>query len=109
MREIPILLYHNIGNFPEHMMEDGMLPETFEKQMKFLAENGYQIVTLHQALDHMLRKIKLPSKAMAISIDGGYQDAFTNVFPVLKNMALRQHFLYRLKIWGKKGPSAGDP
>ena len=84
MREIPILLYHNIGNYPERMMEDGMLPETFEKQMKFLADNGYQIVTLHQALDHMNRKTTLSSKAMAITIDGGYQDAFTNVLPVLK-------------------------
>jgi len=84
MREIPILLYHNIGHYPENMMEDGMLPETFEKQMKFLADNGYQIVTLRQASDHMNRKTKLSSKAMAITIDGGYQDAFTNVLPVLK-------------------------
>jgi len=84
MREIPILLYHNIGNYPENMMEDGMLPETFAKQMKFLADNGYQIVTLRQALNHMNRKTKLSSKAMAITIDGGYNDAFTNVFPILK-------------------------
>jgi hypothetical protein len=71
MRETPILLYHNIGNYPENMMEDGMLPETFAKQMKFLADNGYQIVTLSQALDHMSRKPKLSSKSMAITIAVG--------------------------------------
>jgi hypothetical protein len=33
MKEIPILQYQNIGNYPENMMEDGILPETFERQI----------------------------------------------------------------------------
>lgn len=92
MREIPILLYHNIGQYPENMMEDGMLPVTFEKQMKFLADNGYQIVSLKQALNHMNCKTKLSSNAMAITIDGGYQDAFIHVFPVLKKYGFTATF-----------------
>ncbi|MBU0768142.1 MAG: polysaccharide deacetylase family protein, partial [Proteobacteria bacterium] len=109
MNEIPILLYHNIGNYPEYMMEDGMLPETFEKQMKFLAENGYQIVTLNQALAHMNRKTKLPSKAMAITIDGGYQDAFTNVYPVLKKYGFKATFFIPPKSIGKERIIGGEP
>jgi hypothetical protein len=108
MREIPILLYHNIGNYPENMMEDGMLPETFAKQMKFLADNGYQIVTLSQALDHMSRKTKLSSKAMAITIDGGYQDAFTNVFPALKKYDFPATFFVPPESIGKERTIGGE-
>lgn len=92
IKEIPVLLYHNIGHYPEIMMEDGMLPETFEKQMKYLSDNGYLIVTLDKALDHLNRKIRLSPKTMAITIDGGYEDAFTNVLPVLKKYNLSATF-----------------
>ncbi len=109
MREIPILLYHNIGHYPESMMEDGILPETFEKQMKFLADNGYQIVTLKQALDHMKRKVKLPSKTMTITIDGGYQDAFTNVLPVLMKYGFTATFFIPPENIGNQRTIKGGP
>jgi peptidoglycan/xylan/chitin deacetylase (PgdA/CDA1 family) len=66
------------------MMEDGLLPESFAHQMHFLSEKGYSLVTLDQAVDHLIGKIKLPPKSMAITIDGGYEDALTNALPVLK-------------------------
>jgi len=109
MKEIPILLYKNIGNYPENMMEDGMLPETFEKQMKYLSENGYTIVTLSQALGHMNRKIKLSSEAMAITIDGGYQDAYVNVFPVLKRYRFPATFFIPPEYIGKQRKIKGEP
>ncbi len=53
MREIPVLLYHNVGDYPVEMMEDGISPQAFARQMKFLSENGYQIVTLDDAVGHL--------------------------------------------------------
>ena len=85
IKEAPVLLYHNIGNYPEDLMEDGILPETFRQQMNFFSENGYNIVTLNQTLDHLAGRIKLPPKSLALTIDGGYRDAYTDVFPVLKS------------------------
>ncbi|MDO9566915.1 MAG: polysaccharide deacetylase family protein, partial [Candidatus Desulfaltia sp.] len=51
----------------------------------FLSENGYNIVTLDQAREHLAGRDKLPPKSVALTIDGGYQDAYTNVLPVLKS------------------------
>ena len=85
MKEIPVLLYKNIGHYPEDAMEDGILPEPFKRQMRFLSENGYNIVTLDQALDHLAGNVKLPPKSLALTIDGGYRDACTEVLPVLKS------------------------
>ncbi len=66
-------------------MEDGLHPEPFKRQMGFLSENGYNIVALDQALNHLAGSIKLPPKSIAITVDGGYRDAYTNVLPVLKS------------------------
>jgi len=66
-------------------MEDGILPESFREQMRFFSENGYNIVILDQTLDHLAGRIKLPPKSIAITIDGGYRDAYTDVFPTLKS------------------------
>jgi len=85
VKEIPVLLYQNVGHYPADAMEDGLPPEPFKRQMRFLSENGYNIVTLDQALDHLAGHDKLPPKSLAITIDGGYRDACTNVFPVLKS------------------------
>jgi peptidoglycan/xylan/chitin deacetylase (PgdA/CDA1 family) len=65
-------------------MEDGLSPESFAYQMQFLFENGHSVVTLDQAVDHLIGKVKLPPKSIAITIDGGYKDALTNVLPILK-------------------------
>ena len=85
IKEVPVLLYHNVGNYPEPMMEDGILPETFRQQMEFFSENDYNIITLNHALDHLAGHGKLPLKSLALTIDGCYRDAYTDVFPVLKS------------------------
>jgi len=82
MKEIPILLYQNIGDYPEDMMEDGLLPRSFERQMRFLSANSYKVVSLSQAVDHFNGRTKLDANSLAITIDGGYRDAFCNVLPV---------------------------
>ncbi len=92
MKEMPVLLYHNIGHYPADAMEDGLYPEPFRRQMGFLSENGYNVVSLRRALDHLTGRIKLPPKSIAITIDGGYRDAYTNVFPILKSRSFHATF-----------------
>lgn len=109
MKEIPILLYRNIGDYPEDMMEDGILPRSFERQMSFLSENGYRVVMLSQAVDHLNCIIKLHPKSLAITIDGGYKDAFSNVLPVLKRHDFHATFLSCPSISARKGQSKANP
>ena len=109
MREIPILLYQNIGNYPENMMEDGLSPQAFERQMNFLAENGYRVVTLGQALNHMNRRLRLSPKSIALTIDGGYQDAFTNCLPALEKYGFHATFFIPPESIGKTRAINGGP
>jgi len=109
MKEIPILLYQNIGDYPEDMMEDGILPESFQRQMSYFSENGYRIVTLRQALDHINKHIILPPKSLAITIDGGYQDALTNVLPVLIRHKFQATFFIPPEFIGRERTIKGKP
>ena len=109
MKEIPVLLYHNIGNYPADAMEDGLLPETFRQQMRFFSENDFDIVSLKQALDHMNQNIKLNSKSLAVTINGGYQDAFTNVLPVLKKYNFKAAFFIPPEFIGNERTIKGEP
>ena len=53
MREIPVLLYHNVGDYSVEMMEDGISPQAFARQMQYLSSNWYQIVNLDGSVDHL--------------------------------------------------------
>ncbi|MBW2003242.1 MAG: polysaccharide deacetylase family protein [Deltaproteobacteria bacterium] len=108
MKEIPVLLYQNIGHYPENAMEDSILPESFREQMRFFSENGYNIVTLDQTLDHLAGRIKLPPKSIAITIDGGYRDAYADVFPVLKSHNFHATFFIVPESIGGERKIKGD-
>ncbi len=109
MREIPVIQYQNVGEYQENMMEDGIKPKTFERQMKFFVENNYEIVSLEQALDHLNKKIKLNSNSLAITINGGYQDAYTNVLPVLMKNNLKATFFISPEFIGDERTINRDP
>lgn len=106
MKEIPVLLYHNIGDYPEEMMEDGISLDSFKRQMKYLSGNGFQVVSLKQALDHLNKKLKLPPNALAITIDGGYQDAM-NTVPILKSYDFHATYFFIPELIGKRSRIKG--
>jgi peptidoglycan/xylan/chitin deacetylase (PgdA/CDA1 family) len=56
-------------------------PIEFEKQIKYLVENNWIFFTMSQLIE---KKDNLPKKSIAITFDDGYEDNFTNAFPILK-------------------------
>ena len=109
MREIPVLLYHNVGDYPVEMMEDGISPQAFARQMKFLSENGYQIVTLDDAVGHLAGTKRLHDRSLAITIDGGYRDAILNVAPVLRQYKFPAVFFIVPEFIGGERSIKGNP
>lgn len=91
-KEIPILLYHNIGDYPEELMEDGLNPGAFRSQMQYLSQNGLQVVPLEMAANHIARLESVSENALSITFDGGYRDAVKNVWPILKEFGFTATF-----------------
>lgn len=81
----PILMYHSINPTPNPWIKSLIVsPDNFERQMRFLKEQRYNVLPLAELARLIKEKQKLPPKAIAITFDDGYKDNYTYAFPVLK-------------------------
>jgi len=78
-----ILMYHMIRDaIPGKKFNSlRVSPKNFERQVKYLYENGWQSYTISEALEQ--REV-LPPKSVVITFDDGYKDNFTNALPILQ-------------------------
>lgn len=92
--DVPVLTYHYIRQAPNQEEDPlgfslSVTPADFREQMSYLADHGYQTVTpaeLHGALKN---KTLLPPKSVLLTFDDGYEDFYTNAFPILKEFGLK--------------------
>ncbi|NQT95437.1 MAG: polysaccharide deacetylase family protein [Candidatus Omnitrophica bacterium] len=76
-------MYHHIDEYSEQS-KLSVSPESFEKQMKFLREHRYNIVSLDELAELIKSKKSLPHKTIVVTFDDGYKDNYTEAFPALK-------------------------
>jgi peptidoglycan/xylan/chitin deacetylase (PgdA/CDA1 family) len=90
---IPILMYHSISREEEHGSHPYYrvvtTPEVFSQHMALLADRGYQVIGLDEAI-MLLRQGKdvnqrMPTKPVVLTFDDGFLDFYTNAFPILKH------------------------
>lgn len=79
-QQVPILIYHSIDEFKGlGDKELYVTPENFEKQMRYLRDNGFTLLTFEQwqNLDNV-------EKPIFITFDDGYKNNL-NAFAILKS------------------------
>lgn len=83
VKNVPILVYHSIDEFSGHGSKElYVTPENFEKQMNYLREHGFTLLTFEQ-----WDEIDKVNKPIFITFDDGYKNnlnAFA-IFQKLKN------------------------
>jgi peptidoglycan/xylan/chitin deacetylase (PgdA/CDA1 family) len=80
---IPILLYHHVtpgGNGPRYTVS----AEAFEAQMAFLAEAGYQTVTISDVARAVRTGTRLPPRPIVLTFDDGNLDTYTEAWPRMR-------------------------
>ncbi len=78
---VPILMYHRFG------YEDNSLfvtPENFERQLAYLKNNGYRVISLTELGQGIANNRKFSRKTVVITVDDGWKDNYTYAYPVLK-------------------------
>lgn len=80
---IPILCYHNFN--PTRPGSMNLTPSRVEDQIKYLKDNGYNIIPLREAVEYLQgKRDSLPDKAIVITVDDGWQSAYTYMLPLAR-------------------------
>jgi len=89
-----ILTYHRVIDLPKEKMIPyyNVTPKMFEKQMGYLKENHYNVITLEELLDIKNKSGEIPSKSIVITFDDGFRDNYLYALPVLKRFRFNANF-----------------
>jgi peptidoglycan/xylan/chitin deacetylase (PgdA/CDA1 family) len=95
---LPVLMYHYIRSVAP--VTDSLAyslsvtPEVLDQQLSYIAQNGYQTISLNDLSDSLENHAPLPPKSVILTFDDGYRDFYTTAFPLLKKYNLRAVSFY---------------
>jgi len=103
-----ILMYHRVSaNSKYKNSRWSVTPDNFERQIKYLQDNGYSFVRMTEAYQKYLAASSTTSsvyhKTLALTFDDGYRDFYTTVFPLLKKYNISATVFVITRDVGKNG------
>mgnify|MGYP002854074246 CR=1 FL=1 len=87
---VPILTYYQVNDIDQNART--LTVEQFDAQMKYLVDNGYNILTPTELLDAWQSGGDIPKNSVVITFDDGHIDVYKNVFPILKKYNVKATF-----------------
>ncbi len=82
-----VLLYHQFvpaGTVLSPKLQWTMRVDTFEAEMKYIHDNGYNVIPMSDLVKFLKHEITVPPKSVVITIDDGYKSAVVHAAPILK-------------------------
>jgi len=81
-----ILNYHSIteGLNGDDWAEMTTPRDLFNAHMQILSDDGYNVASCREAVDHLVSHGEVPPKTVAITFDDGFTDVYSNALPILK-------------------------
>lgn len=87
--ELPILMYHGVTQDANKVGKFVISEEMLEKDLQYLKENGYQTVTVADAIAFVKDGTPMPEKPVMITFDDGYYNNYCYAFPLLKKYQMK--------------------
>ena len=86
---VPILMYHYISanpKWPDDLLRTRLSvpPKQFAAQLDYLQRAGYTTITLDDLTAALRDGAPLPGKPLILTFDDGYEDFYTNAYPLLQ-------------------------
>ncbi len=105
--KIPIFIYHSVRRHiaGESKIQEAydITPELFEKQLKYLQDNGYTTITLDDLVHDIEQGTTTPvTKPVILTFDDGWRNQYRNAFPLLKKYHMTATFYVYTNPIGKK-------
>lgn len=77
-----ILVYHHVSE--ETPASTSISPARFREHLQLIEDNGFQVVDLNEAITAVRNGDDLPEGAVAITFDDGFNDIYTEGWPLLQ-------------------------
>ena len=121
-----VLCWHGVSNEDEHLWRSGLYiaPQLFRRRLEILAELGYSVLSLEDALTRLWAG-DLPPRSVVITFDDGFHDFAAHAVPILREFGFPatiylttyhvddQHPLYNLMVsyllWKSHAPGRRLP
>ena len=100
---LPVLMYHSIDYASDKSDRMTVSPHIFEKQMKYLHDNKYNVIPLEEAVRYIKDKTKPPAKTVAITLDDGYENNYIYAYQILKRYRIPATIFVVVDLVGKEG------
>ncbi|MBI5144516.1 MAG: polysaccharide deacetylase family protein [Candidatus Omnitrophica bacterium] len=100
---LPVLMYHSIDYTSDRKDRMTVPPDVFAKQMKYLSDKRYNVIPLEKAVEYIEREERPPRNTVAITIDDGYANNYTYVYPVLKRYHIPATIFIIVNMVGEEG------
>lgn len=84
--KVVVLNYHKIDYMDISL---SVLPEDFDRQMAYLAEQGFHSITPQELYAALAEGAELPENPVLITFDDGYADNYKYAYPILKKHGLK--------------------
>lgn len=79
---VPILCYHRFAASCDSPL--CMPAAVFERQLRYLRDNGYRSISPEALADFLDYRKPLPKKSVMITVDDGYRSVYNVAYPLLK-------------------------
>ena len=84
----PVLMYHHVQPYKDAVAKKQtaltVVPDAFRKQLQYLRDKKYNVITSQDLINFFDANTSLPSKPVLLTFDDGYSDMSNVVLPVLK-------------------------
>ncbi len=103
---VPILVYHSIrpltGTDSEQLRRYSVEPIVFERQLQYLKDRGYTVMSSDVLIDYVSRSAIAPEKPVVLTLDDGWENQYTYAFPLLKKYSMPATFFIFTNAIGRK-------
>jgi peptidoglycan/xylan/chitin deacetylase (PgdA/CDA1 family) len=102
---MPILMYHYIEVAPASTTLKGLYldPKIFANQLLELQKNNYKTLFVSEVGASIVSQQKLDQKNIALTFDDGYEDFYTEAYPLLKKYNCKATLYVIINALDKKG------
>ena len=89
--KVPVLAYHKIDFPPANVKIRGAFttPRRFAKQLRYLKKCGFDFYTAAELTTFYRANGAFPKRAICLTFDDGWQDNYTNAFPILRESGVK--------------------